>query len=125
MTLLSLRNRLDRLEQRQSRSGVDPLPFWFWSALSGSAIPDDADEADVARVEAIAEEAEAEHARAMEKHPVGLFYRQELARLGLPQPATLTGIDLIEECIRLAGIPTPDASRNGHLPVFGPQEDDA
>ncbi len=35
--------------------------------------------------------------------------RQEYERLCLPQPETLDGVDVIEECIRLAGVPTPGA----------------
>jgi hypothetical protein len=41
--------------------------------------------------------------------------REQLTRLGLAQPPTLAGIDVIEECIRLAGIPTPGAGTNGHM----------
>jgi hypothetical protein len=41
----------------------------------------------------------------MEGHPAGRVYRAELTRLGLPQPETLRGIDIIEETIRLVGVP--------------------
>ena len=40
-------------------------------------------------------------------HPAGRAYRTQLALLGLPQPETLRGIDIIEEAIRLAGVPCP------------------
>jgi hypothetical protein len=62
----------------------------------------------------------------MEDQPAGKVYREELTRLGLPQPPTLAGIDdIIEESLRLARIPTPGAGANGHLSngVDGPGPD--
>jgi hypothetical protein len=47
------------------------------------------------------DEGATEHARQLEFQPSGRLYRAELARLGLPQPETLRGVDVIGETIRL------------------------
>jgi hypothetical protein len=113
---MSLKGRLDRLERRQPAQEANRLPPHFWEIIAGVADPEilDADEQEQFR-RFIEEGGEAEHARCMENHPAGKCYREELARLGLPQPPTLAGIDIIEECIRLAGIPAPDPGTNGDL----------
>jgi len=55
----------------------------------------------------------------MENHPAGRVYRAELTRLGLPQPETLRGIDIIEEAIRLVGVPLLPTSALSELPPNG------
>ena len=91
------------------------MPPHFWDIVGGLAAPEILNADEQEQLRRFMEEGEAEHARRMEEHPAGKLYREGLARLGLPQPATLAGIDIIEECIRLAGIPTPSAGANGHL----------
>jgi hypothetical protein len=105
--------RLDRLERRQPATEANRLPPHFWDLMSGVMESDDLDPAEQEHLRWFFAEGEAEHARCMEKHPAGQSYRQQLARLGLQQPPTLADIDLIEEAIRLAVIPTPGASANG------------
>lgn len=41
--------------------------------------------------------AHTQHAIEMESHPAGRAYRRELARLGLPRPRSLAGIDLYKQ----------------------------
>jgi hypothetical protein len=108
--------RLDRLERRQPAPEAHQLPAHFWDIMSGVMDTEDLDSAKQQKLCRFFEEGEAEHARCMERHPAGQSYRQQLTRLGLPQPLSLADIDVIEECIRLVGIPSPGASANGHQP---------
>src|SRR5438309_1911919 len=112
---MSLKRRLDHLECRQPAPETNRLPPHFWDIMFGVMDPEDLDRTEQEQLRRLIEEAEAEHARCLENSPAGKFYREELARLGLPQPATLAGIDIIEEAIRLAGIPSPGSGRNGHV----------
>src|SRR5262249_12650216 len=41
------------------------------------------------------------------------------ARLGIPDPGDYEGLDLIEEAIRLVGLPTPDVSAHGRATANG------
>jgi hypothetical protein len=104
----SLRSRLDRLERAPRDTESTGLPPRFWDILAGGLNWEDLDDAEYEQLLRFCEQAEAEHARCLESQPVGVLYREQLARLGLPQPATLAGVDLIEETIRLAGIRSPD-----------------
>jgi hypothetical protein len=99
-------------ERRQSAPEADRLPPHYWEVLGGLVDPQDLDPAAQEQLRRFREQAEAEHVRCLDSQPAGIVYRRELTRLGLPQPATLAGIDVIEECIRLAGIPSP-AGRPG------------
>jgi hypothetical protein len=112
---MSLKGRLDRLERRQPAPDADRLPPHFWDILFGVVDPEILDANEREELRRFLEEGEAEHARCMEKHPAGRLYREELDRLGLPQPPTLADIDVIEESIRLASIPALDPSTNGRL----------
>jgi hypothetical protein len=111
----ALQNRLARLVRRQPDPEAKHLPRHLGAILFGLVDPRDLDADEQEKLRRFIEEAEATHARCIEGNPAGKCYREELARLGLPQPPTLVGIDLIEESIRLAGIPTPGAGQNGHL----------
>jgi hypothetical protein len=113
MNLRTLENRLARLERRQPATDTYRLPPHFWDIMTGVMDPEDLEPAEKAHLLRFFE-GEAEHARCMENHPAGQSYRQQLARLGLPQPPSLADINVIEECVRLAGIPSPGASANGH-----------
>src|ERR1700720_499507 len=99
---MSNESRLDGLEKRVARleEQEDPLP----GPSQHSADVFDA----LARGEPITltEAGEAERRDAMEKHPAAIILRKEYARLGMPQPVTLDDVDVIEEAIRLARIPT-------------------
>jgi hypothetical protein len=113
---MSLKARLDRLERRQPPPEANRLPPRFWNLVWGLIDPEDLEPFEQEQIRRFLEGGEAEHARCMEKHPAGRIYRQELTRLGLPQPPTLAGIDdIIEESLRLARIPTPGAGANCHL----------
>jgi hypothetical protein len=114
MNLRTLENRLARLERRQPAPGADRLPARIFDLMTRVVDSEDLDPAEQAHLLRFFEEGEAEHARCMEQHPAGRSYRQQLARLGLPQPPTLADIDVIEECVRLAVIPSPGARANGH-----------
>src|SRR5262249_18900039 len=115
MNLRGWRRRLERLERRHPGPEAAHLPRHLWRILCGAVDLGDLDVAEHEKLRRFIEEAEAAHARCMERNPAAKCYREQLTRLGLPQPPTLVGIDLIEESIRLAGIPTPGASANGHL----------
>jgi hypothetical protein len=122
---MSLKARLDRLERRQPAPEANRLPPRFWDLLWGVIEPEDLEPFEQEQIRRFLEGGEAEHARCMEDHPAGKFYRQELTRLGLPQPPTLAGIDdIIEECLRLACIPTPGTNTNGHLSGMSGTEPD-
>jgi hypothetical protein len=75
--------------------------------LSGEVSPEDLPIAEQEQLQRLLDQAEAEHARCMEQSVAGKLYREQLARLGLPQPETLADIDSIEEALRLVGIPGP------------------
>jgi len=119
MNWQGIRSRLARIESRPHA----PAPLFSWDefTLEDDGAPDSS------RAEAwsaMLEEAEQAHARAMEEHPAGLAYRAEVHRLGMPQPETLRGIDLIEECIRLAGLAdaaSADAAAYGWPNDAGPR----
>jgi hypothetical protein len=107
---MRFKRRLERLERQRDvgANGLLPLPR-FWSLLLQP--PNSLDTEDRALLESLLAEGKAEAARRSEDGPNGKRYRAELTRLGLPQPPTLAGINLIEEVIRLAGIPTPNAMK--------------
>jgi hypothetical protein len=108
---MSLRRRLDRLEAASAGAAAagrdDPLLSRVLDLLGELDRPGmtGAEREEVER--RLRDAIEERHAWYMEDHPAGRVYRRALDRLGLPQPATLKGIDLIEECVRLAGIPAP------------------
>jgi hypothetical protein len=72
--------------------------------LAGIVKPADLDNDEREQLWAMQAQVEATHAQAMEYYPAGRLYHQELARLGLPRPQTLRGIDLIKEALRLVAI---------------------
>jgi hypothetical protein len=62
-----------------------------------------------------------DRAQGMARHPAGFAYRRQLTQFGLPQPASLVGIDdLFGEAIRLVGMPNPLPRGFQELP--GPPE---
>jgi hypothetical protein len=71
-----------------------------WKYLNIGCI-DDLDPKEIDELEAFLEEAERHRGLSLENSALGKEYRQELARLGLPQPESLLGIDLIEAVIQL------------------------
>lgn len=102
------RGRLERLE-RDRREPVPSAPAPLtgelvlkWILGPPALTPRDR-EAFVATWDAGA----AAHARFLEASPTGKLYREELARLGLAQPETLAGVDVIEELLKLTGMPVP------------------
>jgi hypothetical protein len=86
----SLRRRLELLEAASDDSS--PRQFDWNSLRAGAAIdwtPFD----------------EAAHHAARESHPAAVLLRRQFKNLGIPQPSTLEGVDVVAECIRLAGVP--------------------
>lgn len=95
----SLRARLERLEKHAPTTRITVWDVGAW--LCGERVTP----AVRAQLESAAEAREVECARADEGSRIGMLYRAELTRLGLHQPETLRGIDLIEEVIRLTAMP--------------------
>jgi hypothetical protein len=100
-----LSTRLDRLERRQAE--VDDVLPLLWQILSGEVSPEDIPIAVQEQLQRLLDQAEAEHDRFAEQSVAGKLYREQIVRLGLPQPETLADIDIIEEALRLVGIPGP------------------
>jgi hypothetical protein len=71
--------------------------------LLGGASPEDLDEAD--RETLLHRQADLPDK--LGTHPAMIFLREQWARLGIPDSGEYSDPDLIEEAIRLAGIPTP------------------
>jgi hypothetical protein len=104
-----LRGRLDRLEKAQpdTENGSARFSHVFTKALLA---PETLTRDEREELALMMKMAEVDCARAAEASNAGRLYRQELARLALPRPNSLAGIDVIEECIRLAGLPSPNAN---------------
>jgi hypothetical protein len=104
---MNIKRRLERLERLQSKEcQTSERPSAVpWDLLCRPVNELTAEDAEI--LAAFYAAAEAEHSRRLEEHPAGRIYRRELSRLGQPQPATLASIDVIEEGLRLASIPTP------------------
>jgi hypothetical protein len=97
-----IRSRLIRLERELGTAAERPLPIW--QLINGSMTEADLSPDELERWRAMWVAAKADSARASEASPAGKLYREQLARLGLPQPDTLADIDVIGEAIRLVGV---------------------
>ena len=95
----NLRARIVKLERRTTTRRRSSI----LEVLLGLASPDELDEADRERLLLI----EAGQSDGLDKHPAMIYVREQWARLGIPDPGTYRDINIIEEAIRLAGIPTP------------------
>lgn len=62
------------------------------------------------------EQYRADALRAHEESSAGKICRRELARLGLPQPADLDGIDLVEEIFRVTALTPEEVAKGGYSP---------
>jgi hypothetical protein len=89
----NLRRRLVLLEHSQT---VKRVAFFDFNTLRAGA-PIDWTPPDPAA-----------HRAAQESHPVVVALRKQYERLGMPQPESLDGIDVTEECLRLAGVRDQD-----------------
>jgi hypothetical protein len=97
----NLRARIDKLERRTATGPRRSI----WDVVLGTATVEDLDEADR---EALWQR-EAQKLDRLGHHPAMLALRAQWARLGIADPGQYSDIDMIEEAIRLAGIPTPSA----------------
>jgi hypothetical protein len=95
----SLRARIDKLERRTTTGPRRSI----WDVLMGAATVEDLDEADRETLR----QRRADRPDQLAQHPAMLFLREQWARLGIADPGQYSEIDIIEEAIRLAGIPTP------------------
>jgi hypothetical protein len=104
----NLVGRVTRIERIRTIS-KDPhhQPAIHWEYLNSGI--DNLDPKKIEALETFLEEAERHRGLSLESSALGKMYRQELAILGLPQPESLLGIDLIEELIRLC--------ENGNKPL--------
>jgi hypothetical protein len=96
---MSLRQRLDRLERGLDATMDHSFPRELLS--KPNLQPKEAQ-----TLTEFFEAGETEHARCMEQSAAAKCYRQQLTQLGLPQPESLRGIDVVEEIIRLADRPS-------------------
>ena len=103
----NLRRRLDRLEAQQAQQQGRAVPPLFWDVLCGTVklayLPVSVRPA----WQRFRDEGSAARREALDRHPATAAYRRECARLGLTPRGDLECVDVIEECVRLAGIPTP------------------
>ena len=97
----NLRARIDKLERRTTPSPHRSI----WDVLMGTATIEDLDEADR---EALRQR-QADRPDPLDQHPAMLVLRAQWARLGIADPGQYRDLDIIEEAIRLAGMPTPSA----------------
>jgi hypothetical protein len=97
----NLRARIERLELRKAAGPRRRI----WDVLSGTATVEALDEAD----REILRQWEAGSPDRLRHHPAMIFLREQWDRLGFPDPGEYDDLDIIEEAIRLAGIPTPPA----------------
>src|SRR5207253_824578 len=98
----NLRGRLDRLDRLAGEGDAADTPrVTAWDGVLFLTYPERLDPEHRARVQASMDESEAARVRALEDS-TGKAYRRELARQGLPQPATLAGIDPFDELLRLS-----------------------
>src|SRR5689334_1590258 len=94
----NLRARIEKLDRLPTTSPRRSI----WDVLFGSATTEDLDEAD-------REVLRQRQAEGRDQHPAMLVLREQWARLGIAVPLQYNDLDIIEEAIRLAGIPTPSA----------------
>jgi hypothetical protein len=97
----NLRARIDKLERRTTTRPRRSI----WDVLMGTATVEDLDEIDR---EALRQR-QAESLDRLSHHPALLVLRAQWARLGIADPGQYNDLDIIEEAIRLAGMPTPSA----------------
>jgi hypothetical protein len=97
----NLRARLDKLERRTTTGPRRRI----WDVLLGTATVEDLHEADRETLR----QRQADRRDQLDQHPAMLFLREQWARLGMADPGQYSDIDIIEEAIRLASIPTPSA----------------
>jgi hypothetical protein len=97
----NLRARIDKLERRTTTGPRRSI----WDVVLGTATVEDLHEADR---EALRQR-QADRRDPLDQHPAMLFLREQWARLGIADPGQYSDIDIIEEAICLAGIPTPSA----------------
>ena len=95
----NLRARIDKLERRPTTSPRRGI----WGVLMGAAAIEDLDEADR---EALLQR-QAESLDQLSQHPAMLVLRAQWSRLSIADPGQYRDLDIIEEAIRLAGMPTP------------------
>ena len=68
-------------------------------------------------VRATTEQDRAESLQALEGSTAGRLYREQLTRLGVPQPEALEDIDVVEEAIRLVGLKPEDVGTGRDEPT--------
>jgi hypothetical protein len=107
----NLRGRLNRLERIEPRRHT--ASAIIWDVIGGSADPEDLDDAGKDQLRRMLGEAHEARRLALANHPATQVLRREWKRLGIPDPGNYEDLDVIEEALRLAGIPTPCASANG------------
>jgi hypothetical protein len=95
-----LLGRVKRLEQQQSKPSGSA-----WDALMSREI-------DLETFCAMMAPTPEESRAALEDHPALRVLRRHWARLGIPDPGEYGDIDVIEEAIRLAGVPGRDGGMN-------------
>ena len=88
-------NLRDRERQSGGRTNI-------WDVFCGSADPDDLDEAGQEMLREICNPP-----GPSANHPLVKMLRGEWARLGISDPGEYRGVDLVEEMIRVVGLPTP------------------
>jgi hypothetical protein len=84
-----------------------PRGFTLPDVLCGTVNPDSRDDAGKALLRQMLDDARADHHEAMQRHPAMQVLRREWARLGIPDPGEYEHINIIEEAIRLVGLPDP------------------
>jgi hypothetical protein len=114
----SFRRRVGRLEQAsRDPNSAGPIRSGKSSSFAPAG-PDRQAPTEFQDPDYWRERGKADYIRRLEADPEGVRYRERLARLGLPQPATLVGIDLLAETFRLACVPDP-VSRTKVAPTPG------
>jgi hypothetical protein len=90
--------RIERTRTLSRESHQQPAIQWIF--LNRGCI-DNLNPEEIEALETFLEESERHYELSQENSELGKKYRQELARLGLPQPESLLGINLIEAVIQL------------------------
>jgi hypothetical protein len=108
---MSLKSRIARLERMGGQASDEVLGSFVFLLLanadSGVRYADLSPE-DRGRLEAFLASSKAARRERDERSPALAVCRREWARLGMPDPGEYDDLDLVEECLRLTGLPTPD-----------------
>jgi hypothetical protein len=102
---------LERLEAEGATASDETLGGFVFLALANvdSGVRyDDLSPEDRARLGAFLARSKAARRERDERSPALAVCRREWARLGMPDPGEYDDLDLVEECLRLIGLPTPD-----------------